>query len=102
MTAAESGSTRRRPTRRKSGTAPRKKTLSDPPDGSAGLDPGGEQQGAGSAMEALAVDVVAGLTPAERRDRWRRLAGTVRWQDETGVRSGAPAPSVAADRSGPG
>jgi len=32
-------------------------------------------------------------TTQERRDRWRRAAGTIRWQDETGDRSGAPAPS---------
>ena len=40
-----------------------------------------------------APPVVAAPTNDERRDRWRRDAGTVRWQDETGDRSGAPAPS---------
>jgi hypothetical protein len=41
------------------------------------------------------------LSSAERRDRWRRLAGTARWQDQTDVHSGAPAPSVAADAMDP-
>jgi len=39
------------------------------------------------------------LTAAERRDRWRHLAGIARWRDETGVRSGAPAPSVAVSKT---
>ena len=34
-------------------------------------------------------------TNEERRDRWRREAGTAAWIDETGDCSGAPAPSSA-------
>jgi hypothetical protein len=32
-------------------------------------------------------------TNEQRRDRWRREAGTAAWSDETGDCSGAPAPS---------
>jgi hypothetical protein len=45
-----------------------------------------------------AIDTQArGLVPTDeqRRDRWRREAGTATWHDETGDRSGAPAPSPA-------
>ncbi len=45
----------------------------------------------GSTQPEFATSDTASTNDA-RRDRWRREAGTARWQNETGVQSGAPAP----------